>query len=454
MTRYVQPVLKTCINSSLHVENIWNEIIEDSSSCSFTTHGTNDTARNLCNDFVFNHVVSLKHDSEFDFETSVSALSNVVILTTNASRSSRSPSAILPLFGTQTAEEWVNFTWTSVYNEDVRAASLDRGEITHHAFEAKMAQHWVHRNMHRRTVVNIDVAGEEWSIIDSIVNSRHKPLVLMVRLNMSPSMGCQDFVKAQLWRHKLKLVYELRNWKRTKKPNVVDLVYVLRQGRPPPKCSHCRLKFKAMSEGLGGIVSQVMYGMVLAAERKPPMPFCLANSLVDPEPSHMTDYTWFREYLPIPMCGQCLSSCDVEEAWRHDSWQQRDIVSRFKRLYPQLYEDAVTKLKRSKLTDPSLTHCVHIRSGDLQSIPNVTWSGQQVTVFGGREQEVAQYDFCRRNVCRFVVKQDPEYDLVNLANCPAVVASESTFPAIAHIFSHLRNASTPLTRGGTEGFYT
>jgi hypothetical protein len=214
-------------------------------------------------------------------------------------------------------------------------------------------------------------------------------------------------------------------------------------------CSNCRYRFHPFNEGLGGTISQIMYGMVAAKRQN--LTFCLSSALIDPEPSHMNEYSWFQNILPLVRCHKCDGICDVDVVWSDNFWYEiKNVPLHFRNLYPEIFNDALNYLNLSAL-NKKFENCVHVRTGDLNEIPMVPWKNKDIMVFG--EDGSHSLDFCNRNNCKFVNKTNVEFDFINLAGCQNLLCSPSSLCTIANIFNPLHYNRVHQSRGKTGDFY-
>jgi len=92
----------------------------------------------------------------------------------------------------------------------------------------------------------------------------------------------------------------------------------------------------------------------------------------------------------------------------------------------------VTVALQKSVYNKRYTWCVHVRSGDMTDIPEVSWNDKDLIVFGW-DGHLA-LDFCsQRNRCTMVRDQGVESDFVNIATCKNIVLSDSSFAVTAFL---------------------
>jgi len=274
---------------------------------------------------------------------------------------------------------------------------------------------------------------------------------MLIEIHLSPDMNCQDYVMAQAWRSTLSAGgYELANWRRNPScPHCIETTYVRRDENERRSVSNeCHLRFHIMNEGLGGSLSQIMMGMVFAAEMK--MTFCLSNALIDPQLEHMNQYNWIHTYFFMRRCREYVrAECDVDMSWQDSFWSQKSVSSRLRSSYPQMLVDSAFAIQKSAY-NKRYTWCVHVRTGDLTNIPDVVWNDKDLIVFGWDGH--VELDFCNeRNRCTMVRDQGVESDFVNIATCKHSIVSDSSFAVTAGLLGG--RTEKPDGRGRTKEFY-
>lgn len=411
-----------CHNRSLHVEHIWNEVNAGSSSCAFREFGLGDERKHLCSmvDTSRYTLVSVPApDSSCLFEEQLSQRVQSTIVISSSSRNCSS----MP-----------NTSYVSGLPSELSNKTVD--------VLAALSVNLV--------ILSVSYPYLAWDVIEYVLRLP-APTILLIRLHMSLSMDCSDYIKAQVWRQLLQGRYELMNWRRSyHAKHWIETTYMSEKSLQHPQHAHgCMYRYKVMNEGLGGLMSQVMLGMVLAHETR--LLFCLSNSLVCPDPTHSSDYSWILKYISIPFCKHFSPlACDVNAQWEsHYWWSQTNVITRFNKYFPFEMEKA-RKLVAHSIFNHHLQYCVHVRTGNLLSIPKVQWSSINISVFGANASD--QYAFCSRNNCTFIAKVDVEFDFINLANCQNVVFSDSTFSVMAAVFSPIHYNNLPPARGVTRHF--
>ena len=406
-----------------HVEYIWNAINEDGIACSFTTIGIGDGSKNLCElPSSGQPVVSFGSANDWTFESQIS-------------------------------------NWTrNIYTFD--CTSDDRGKPPFVTFNKKCIgeQHGYgyeqmcrEMNICNDAVLKMDIEWGEWDVIGEICRSKYRPAMMLIEIHLSPDMNCQDYVMAQAWRSTLSAGgYELANWRRNPScPNCIETTYVRRDENERRAVSNeCHLRFHIMNEGLGGSLSQIMMGMVFAAEMK--MTFCLSNALIDPQLEHMNQYNWIHTYFFMRRCREYVrAECDVDMSWQDSFWSQKSVSSRLRSSYPQMLVDSAFAIQKSAY-NKRYTWCVHVRTGDLTNIPDVVWNDKDLIVFGWDGH--VELDFCNeRNRCTMVRDQGVESDFVNIATCKHSIISDSSFAVTAGLLGG--RTEKPDGRGRTKEFY-
>ena len=391
--------ISLCHDLKKNIENIWNELNTKSISCHFISIGEGDGAKNICNlPYAGATIVSfgMAHGSVFEIEM-LKYSKNVIIV----------DCLVTPPDGVLYHNKCIDTVF--VYSDFLLTFNLTKVNI-----------------------LKVDAGMFAWDIINDVVLDSMSPDVLLVDLPFLPAMDCTEFIKAQAWASLLRSKYLLVNWRR----NVYGCAHCIELSYEKiradfPGTRRC-LGYTIMNEGLGGSMFQIMYGMVLAAEQS--MEFCLHNSLVDPQPQHMSDYSWFTKYFDIPLCADVSKICETEMSWDHNGWTAKHVVSRWKSYYAVQHSLALQRISTSPL-NRHFDNCVHVRSGDYNHIPDVNWEGKEIRIFGS---DAKSFAFCSNNTCDYEDKYSVEYDFVNLANCEDVIYSRSTFCLVIHLFSPLR----------------
>jgi hypothetical protein len=284
-----------------------------------------------------------------------------------------------------------------------------------------------------QSIVVFFVSINDINVISRLFTLRLFPKIIVSIIAIDPRRTCHDFLLAQIWHNVISEFYTVVHWERQNgNYNEVKITYHKIKPDHRVKKLGCLYEFSVMNEGLGGTISQIMTGIVLSHDLSPQYKFCLTNSLADPDPTHPNDYHWLLNYMNITFCKDYVNYCDIYVSWKHDYWSTKYVVSRYKTIVGNEYNNIVNRFHQSKFND-HLKFCVHIRTGDLENIPHVNWLGKSINIFGWFKD--GEPPFCEDNECIFI-KQNVEYDLINLINCENVIFSESTFSIIAQIFSN------------------
>ena len=390
------------------MDNIWNAINFNSKSCSFITIGGGGGAKNVC--FLPSGrsiVVSIGSTHDYAFElTALNYTHHVYIV--NCKINNAVPAPLTHV------KQCVGSQYRYMYSSML----ADTG-------------------VYRIDIMKLSIGTHVWDIINDIVLHPQSPNVLLIDVHFSPAMDCGEYIKAQAWAAVLRNKYVLMNWRRNIHgcPNCIETTYHKIRNVDYFQPRHC-FSFAIMNEGLGGSMLQIMLGMVTAFEAN--VPFCLSNSLVDPQPQHMHDYSWILKYINISLCSDIVGHCEVSKAWYHELWEQKTVIGRWKSYFKSEYTDALHRIQVSPL-NANYPYCVHVRTGDYTSIPDITWEGRSILIFGGNSD--LHLPACGVNNCTYVDTSSVEFDFINLANCDNIVYSISTFSILTNIFSPKHNAT-------------
>jgi len=196
---------------------------------------------------------------------------------------------------------------------------------------------------------------------------------------------------------------------------------------------HCRgsYRFSIANEGLGGNINQIMVGKVRSVlfDRN----FCLNSTLEDPNVNHQNDYSWLHQYWEIPLCEVIPpTACDMSDSFHHDYWDMHYVYRLYRIFYPEELLDLRINLAQSS-RNKNFQYCVHVRTGDANSIPVVSYTNKTISLFGTTSTD---YKFCYVNNCVLVpITKDVEFDFVNLANCLNLTTPDSSFSITAKLLS-------------------
>jgi hypothetical protein len=404
---------KLCYNNNkltedYQLEKAWNEINKFSESCEFITIGSDDDKKNICKESLTTtiDVISIGSSGNWVFEKNIKPWSSKII--------------------------------TFDGNGDIKGRP-DFVEFFHKCVgsSCSLDQVFAESNFHNKVLLKIDVGYNEWNTINDVIRMKTPPDILLIKIHLDPIYDCNTYLRSQMWFKLLDKKYKLMNWRRVINcKHCIETTYLIKSHDAQTIDNNCYFKFNIINEGLGGSISQIMTGIIIANAKG--KIFCLSNSLVDPDPSHMNDYSWFQKIFRIKSCpkmnyesSDCLDCCNIEEDFRTSYWHNTGVLSQFLDIKSQDILNAQDEIYESPL-NKKFKFCVHIRVGDMTDIPSVDWKDLEIQIFGPNKND--NYKFCEVNRCLF---HDPDviYDFVNLATCEHLISSYSTFPVLANIFN-------------------
>ena len=413
----------------LSFDHIWSVISEGSEPCPIIKYGTGDEERSVCQNYNSEILLSLNPSGDLFFEKTMAKFQKVYTSCANIFYEKGN----------------CNDKFTS-FND------------VHSLTKALQA-------INKTVALNVRIKSvKDLYPLKRILEISNNIKIMFAEICFSPPIrciinnkvykcpvNCDDYYDAYRWKNMLRNHnFTMRNWRRQhKSSNCIVATYERLESFPALPCQKCRYRFHTFNEGLGGTISQAFYGLVAAAKLN--LSFCLSSGLIDPDPAHMNEYSWFRRVLPFASCNECGGVCDVDVTWHNDFWSNRNVPSQFKNLYPTLHKYAMNYINESKY-NKHYENCVHVRTGDLREVPTVTWENKDIVVFG-RDDSSIDIPFCDVNNCTFLTKGDVQSDFINLAGCKNIIYSSSSLSTVANIFSPWNYERLQKSRKGTEAYY-